>query len=325
MGISAYWCQMFILPRKVINIVNSICRSFFWFGVQENHKTGNVNWEEVCRPKREGGLGTRNLEVWNIATVGEIAWHLAKLSESIWVRWVHGVYTKGGRWEIFNAPITASWTLKKICAVKDRLKNWIVKDSYSIKETYVEIMRSNSKAPRKHLVWNHISLPKHRFVAWLATKQMLPTKDKLLLLDVVTDDLCPLCGLYLESYEHLFFTCPYNRLSISALSSCVGIVFRPIDKMDFRKSKMNRTQRKFLCALYIAVIYHVWLNRNTTIWRGFVHTPQQACCVMRDVAAGFIVHHWFHDIDCAKHAAGFIVRGCFHILISLSSLILLLF
>ena len=105
--LSTYWCQMFILPRKVINLVNSICRSFLWFGVQETQKPGNVNWAEVCRLKKHGGLGIRNLQMWNLADVGKIAWHLAKLSESLWVRWVHGLYTKAGRWEIFNAPITA--------------------------------------------------------------------------------------------------------------------------------------------------------------------------------------------------------------------------
>lgn len=73
MGISAYRCQIFILPQKVITMVNSICRSFLWFGVQESHKPGKVKWEEVCRPKKEGVLGIRNLQMWNLAVVGKIA------------------------------------------------------------------------------------------------------------------------------------------------------------------------------------------------------------------------------------------------------------
>ena len=82
MVISTYWCQTFILSRRVINIVNSICRSFLWFGVQEVYKPGKVNWTEMRKPKKEGGLGIRNLQIWNVGAVGKIAWHLSMLSKS---------------------------------------------------------------------------------------------------------------------------------------------------------------------------------------------------------------------------------------------------
>ena len=38
MNISSYWCQIFILPKKVINMINSICRSFLGFGVSDSSK-----------------------------------------------------------------------------------------------------------------------------------------------------------------------------------------------------------------------------------------------------------------------------------------------
>lgn len=197
------------------------------------------------------------------------------MRESFWVRWVHGVYTKGARWELFNAPVTASWTLKKLCAVMDLLKTWIVTNSYSIMETYNELMRSNLKAPWKHLVWKRFSIPKHRFVTWLAAKHRLCTKDKLLSLGLVNDDICPLCGVCPESTKHLFFDCPYSKRCLSDVHCWVGVAFCPIDKMDLRKSKKNGLQRKVLGAIYIAVIYHIWLNRNAAIWNGYVRTPQQ--------------------------------------------------
>lgn len=67
---------MFILPRKVINLVNSFFRSFLWIGVQETHQPGNVNWEDVRRPKKHGDLGIRNLQMLDLAVVGKIVWHL---------------------------------------------------------------------------------------------------------------------------------------------------------------------------------------------------------------------------------------------------------
>ena len=58
-----------------------------------------MGWPNVCIPKKNGGLGIRNLEVWNVAVVGKIAWHISKKQDSLWVKWVHEVYMKGGRWK----------------------------------------------------------------------------------------------------------------------------------------------------------------------------------------------------------------------------------
>lgn len=57
MGISAYWCQIFIITKGVIKCINSICRTFLWFGVANPNKHGLVKWKEVYKPKKVGGLG----------------------------------------------------------------------------------------------------------------------------------------------------------------------------------------------------------------------------------------------------------------------------
>ena len=95
MGITSYWCQIFVIPKRVINIVNSICRSYLWFGVAHSPKPENINWKTICTPKKVGGLGIRNIHLWNQTAVGKIAWHIHMMRETLWVKWVHGVYTKG--------------------------------------------------------------------------------------------------------------------------------------------------------------------------------------------------------------------------------------
>ena len=78
-----------------------------------------------------GGLGVRNLHLWNLVVIGKVAWHISSLNESLWVKWVHEVYTKGGNWAIFNPPLTASWTMRKICQTKDILLPYIQQSEYS--------------------------------------------------------------------------------------------------------------------------------------------------------------------------------------------------
>ncbi|XP_050237995.1 uncharacterized protein LOC126687475 [Mercurialis annua] len=50
-------------------------------------------------------------------------------------------------------------------------------------------------------------IPKHSFIAWLAIKGKLRTRDKLKSWGCVDDDGCVLCNIGTESLEHLFFNC----------------------------------------------------------------------------------------------------------------------
>ena len=118
--------------------------------------------------KEGSGLGVWNIHVWNQAAVGKIAWHIHILQDSLWVNWVPGVYTKGGRWKIFNAPVTATWTIRKLCAMTAAFKQWICNTHYSIKEVYEHNMVTQHKVRWRYLVWNRILIPKTRFffVGW---------------------------------------------------------------------------------------------------------------------------------------------------------------
>ncbi|XP_057535324.1 uncharacterized protein LOC130813502 [Amaranthus tricolor] len=132
-----------------------------FFGTIDSHKPGMVNWKMVCKPKKVGGVGIRNLCIWNQSAMGKIVWYIYMMKASLWVRWVHGVYTKGGNWEIFNAP------------------SRLVGDVYSIKAVYLETFKSTPKGKWKFVVWNRMSIPRHRFCCWLMALNKLKTKDKL--------------------------------------------------------------------------------------------------------------------------------------------------
>ncbi|VFQ86753.1 unnamed protein product [Cuscuta campestris] len=62
-----FWCQLFIIPSKVMRKVQSICRNFLWMATANYSKVPLVNWDEVCLPKTYGGLGLRNMTLWNRA------------------------------------------------------------------------------------------------------------------------------------------------------------------------------------------------------------------------------------------------------------------
>ncbi|PKI71887.1 hypothetical protein CRG98_007746 [Punica granatum] len=65
-----YWCSHFILPKKVIKLVQQKYRSFLWKSLEQHTGGGNVSWETVCLPKAEGRLGIKDLTLWNKKATG---------------------------------------------------------------------------------------------------------------------------------------------------------------------------------------------------------------------------------------------------------------
>lgn len=60
-GVQAYWSQLFLLLKKVIKLIEAICRSYLWSGEANITKKTLVAWDKVCLPKSAGGLNILNL------------------------------------------------------------------------------------------------------------------------------------------------------------------------------------------------------------------------------------------------------------------------
>ena len=82
--------------------------------------------------------------------------------------------------------------------------------SYSIKEVYQGLLGAGQPVDWASFIWNKCSIPKARFILWLAVNERLKSKDKLFTLGLISTDVCPLCSLISESNTHLFFACIYS-------------------------------------------------------------------------------------------------------------------
>lgn len=167
---------------------------------------------------------------------------------------------------MFNAPITINWVIKKLCFLKDTLKHWVFQDIYSIKSVYLEAFKLCPKVRWRFVVWNRMSLPRHHFCIWLMALGKLKTKDKLRALVVISDDLCPLCATATEMTSHLFFECPFSRKCLEGIEAWVGVRFKNIATMNFRKHKLKKKQQQAVCDVYTCTVYVIWRSRNTAVW-----------------------------------------------------------
>lgn len=60
-----HWMSVFLLPKSVIKAVEKLFCSFLWSGVSDSSFCAKVAWKKDCIPKIEGGLGLKDLTLWN--------------------------------------------------------------------------------------------------------------------------------------------------------------------------------------------------------------------------------------------------------------------
>ena len=111
---------------------------------------------------------------------------------------------------VYNSPPIASCNMRKICQVKDELKQWISQDTYPIGKVYKANSCPQSQVWWDKIVWHRSSVPKARFVLWPAMRNKFKTKSRLMSIGVTQHNLCPICDSVLEIVEHLLFNCTYS-------------------------------------------------------------------------------------------------------------------
>ncbi|XP_013745721.1 uncharacterized protein LOC106448377 [Brassica napus] len=103
-GITTFWCSSFILPKACINKINSLCGLFLWKGKIEGHYSARVAWDGVTLTNEQGGLGVKNLLVWNLVCSLKLVWLLFFRPSSVWVSYFKEIILKGN--------ISNFWTIK---------------------------------------------------------------------------------------------------------------------------------------------------------------------------------------------------------------------
>ncbi|VFQ97160.1 unnamed protein product [Cuscuta campestris] len=79
-GIEGFWFQAFPIHKSVLDRITSLCRTFLW-----GSKFCKVAWEDICKPKDEGGLGLNQPIIWNQALLSKNLWNIASNKETLWV------------------------------------------------------------------------------------------------------------------------------------------------------------------------------------------------------------------------------------------------
>ncbi|XP_074318907.1 uncharacterized protein LOC141655742 [Silene latifolia] len=98
----------------------------------------------------------------------------------------------------------------------------------------------------------------------LISHRALRMKDRLYAYNVVSDNLCCLCALAIESHTHVLQDCVYTMQVMQLVTTSLGAcclssanVFQQI-----KRRRWSRLRKNVTTAAILAVWYSVWLQRN---------------------------------------------------------------
>lgn len=84
------------LPSGIIDDIRSMVSRFWWGGSSSQRKVHWRSWESMCERKCLGGLGFRDMAVFNEALLGKKAWRLISDPDSLFGRVMRGKYSPHG-------------------------------------------------------------------------------------------------------------------------------------------------------------------------------------------------------------------------------------
>lgn len=124
-GITNFWCNDFVLPNRCIEKINLMCSAYLWKGSLEGRHVAKVAWETVTTPTDEGGLGIKNLLIWNKNCAIKLLWFLIFKNNSVWVACIHqNIIKDNSIWDLKKKQ-SHTWIIKQILKIRGYSYQWV--------------------------------------------------------------------------------------------------------------------------------------------------------------------------------------------------------
>ncbi|KAL5541281.1 hypothetical protein UlMin_042503 [Ulmus minor] len=91
-AIPTYSMNMFQIPISLIKELHRLCARFWWGGDITKQKMHWCTWEQLCVHKKNGGMGFRDLRLFNKAILAKQAWRIHTQPSSLVARVLRGFY-----------------------------------------------------------------------------------------------------------------------------------------------------------------------------------------------------------------------------------------
>ena len=98
---------------------------------------------------------------------------------------------------------------------------------------------------------------------------------------------CVLCECASENHHHLFFECPYSHDLLMQVEAWLGLRRLPIHLISLfkwmqRKKHKRHWKNKWLRSTIVALIYHLWTERNKRLFSGNCRTSDHVFYILKE-------------------------------------------
>uniref|UniRef100_A0A2N9IAI6 Reverse transcriptase domain-containing protein n=1 Tax=Fagus sylvatica TaxID=28930 RepID=A0A2N9IAI6_FAGSY len=101
-SIPTYYLSLFPIPMSIAHRIEKLQRDFLWGGLEDELKFHLVNWQQVCTPLHNGGLGIRSMATFNKALLGKWLWRYSREPASLWRQVIDSKYGGQGNFWCSN-------------------------------------------------------------------------------------------------------------------------------------------------------------------------------------------------------------------------------
>lgn len=90
-----YSFQTAKIPKGTCDAIDKKSRQFLWGATDDTRKVHLISWDQVLKPKSQGGLGLRSMRQANAAFLTKLGWRVLTEPNSLWARVLREKYCQG--------------------------------------------------------------------------------------------------------------------------------------------------------------------------------------------------------------------------------------
>ncbi|KAL4324012.1 hypothetical protein GQ457_11G027330 [Hibiscus cannabinus] len=113
----------YLLPCSLVEEMSRSIRRFWWSGKGSARGWPLVAWDDICLPKAAGGIGFKDLHLFNIALLGKQLWSLLSTPDSLLCCTLRAKYFPDGDLFSASAPARSSFAWKGLHRAMLRLRD----------------------------------------------------------------------------------------------------------------------------------------------------------------------------------------------------------
>ncbi|KAL5559711.1 hypothetical protein UlMin_035922 [Ulmus minor] len=188
-SIPTYSMSMFKLPFSLIKELHRLCAQFWWGGNNEKKRMHWCTWERLCAHKLNGGMGFRDMRLFNKAILAKQAWRILTCPSSLAARVLQGFYFTNSTFLQVRKTSSASFVLPT-----------------PNRPTVDSLTWHYNK--RGHYTFWKLQIPaKIRIFVWKAYNDWIPTAVNLANHGVPTHKRCLICNEANDTTTHGLWEC----------------------------------------------------------------------------------------------------------------------